>query len=96
MGEGVEAALVDAEAEASIVIFCEEYAGSKRGVGWLDPAVACVLVELGLEGAVLLGVHPVDPVTRRNCVGDQIDPVVRCAGRWEALWKVLGEDVLEL
>ena len=95
MGEGVEAAVVDAEVEASIVLFREEYAGSKRGVGWHDPAVTCVLVQLRLEGAVLLGVHPVDPVTRRNSVGDQIDPVVRCAGGREALRKVLGEDVFE-
>ena len=75
------------------MLFREEHAGSKRGVGWLDPAVACVLVQLGLEGAVLLGVHPVDPVTRRNSVGDQVDPVVRCAGWCEALRNVLGEDV---
>ena len=92
MGEGVEAAVVDAEAESAIMLFREKYAGSKRGVGWLDPAVARVLVQLGLEGAVLLGVHPVDPVTRRNSVGDQVDAVVRCAGGWEALWKVFGED----
>ena len=49
--EGIEAAAVDVEAEASIVLFREEYAGSKRGVGWLDPAVARVLVQLGLEGS---------------------------------------------
>ena len=61
LGEGVEAAVVDAEAESAIMLFREKYAGSKRGVGWLDPAVARVLVQLGLEGAVLLGVHPVDP-----------------------------------
>ena len=95
MGEGVEAAVVDAEAETSIVLFREENAGSKRGVGWLDPAVAGVLVQLGLEGAVLLRVHPVDPVTQRNSVGDQVDPVVRCAGGWEALRKALGADVFE-
>ena len=77
------------------MLFHEEYAGSKRGMGWLDPAVACVLVQLGLQGFVLLGVHPVDPVTRRNSVGDQVDPVVRGWGWWEALRKVLGEDVFE-
>ena len=77
------------------MLFREKCAGFKRGVGWLDPAVARVLVQMGLEGAVLLGVHPVYPVTRRNIVGDQVDPVVRCAGGWEALWKVLWEDVFE-
>ena len=43
MGEGVEAAVVDAEAESVIMLFREKCAGCKRGVGWLDPAVACVL-----------------------------------------------------
>ena len=96
LGESDEVAVVDAEAETSNVLFREEDAGSKRGVGWLDPAVARVLVQLGLEGAVLLGVHPVDPVTRGNGVGHQIDPVVGGSGRGETLWrKVLWEHVGE-
>ena len=73
----------------------EEDACTVRGVGCLDPSIACVLVKLGFEGAVLLGIHSVVPVTRRYGVGDQIDPVVSGSGGWEALRKVLGEQVCE-
>ena len=38
MGEGVEAAVVDAEAESAIMLFREKYAGAKRGgVGSIQP-----------------------------------------------------------
>ena len=77
------------------MLICKEHARTVRGVGRFDPAVACVLVQLGLESVVLLGIYPLNAVTRSNSVGDQVHPVVRCAGGWEALWKVLGEDVLE-
>ena len=73
----VEAAIVDAEAETAIVLLSEEHACTVRGVGCLDPAVACVLVKLGFEGAVLLRIHSVDPVARRDSVGDQVD-----GGQW--------------
>ena len=73
----------------------EEDACTVRGVGWLDPAVACVLVKLGFEGAVLLRIHSVDPVTRRDGVGDEVAPVIGGSGGWEPLGKVLGENVLE-
>ena len=95
MGQRVEAAVVDAEAEASIVFLREENACAERGVGWLDPAIAGVLVQLGFEGFVLGRVHPVDPVTRGNIVGDQVDHVVCGSGGWEALRKVIGKDVGE-
>ena len=74
MGQRVEAAVVDAEAEASVALLREKHAGAERGVGWLDPAIACVLVQLGFEGFALGRVHPVNPVTLGNNVGDQIDP----------------------
>ena len=73
----------------------EKHACTVRGVGWLDPAIAGVLVQLGFEGFVLGRVHPVNPVTRGNCIGDQVDPVVGCSGGWEALRKVLGKYVGE-
>ena len=73
----------------------EEHACTVRGVGCLDPAVACVLVNLGFKGAVLLRIHSVDPVTRRDGVGDEVDPVIGGSGGWEALRKVLGEYVSE-
>ena len=75
--------------------FREEHACAVRGVGRLDAAVACVLVQMGFEGAVLLRIHSVDPVTRRNGVGDEVDPVIGSSGGWEALREVLGEYVLE-
>ena len=54
MGEGGVAAVVDAEVETSIVLFREEDAGSKRGVGRLNLAVARVHILFGLEGVALL------------------------------------------
>ena len=42
LGRRVEAAVVDAEAESSIVFLREQYAGV---VGWLDPAIAGALVQ---------------------------------------------------
>ena len=95
LGQRVEAAVVNAEAESAIVLLCEEHACAERGVGWLNPAIAGVLFQLGFEGFVLSRVHPVNPVTRGNSVVDQVDPVVSCSGGWEALRKVLGEDVGE-
>ena len=74
-----EAALVNAEAGTAVVLLRENHECTVRGVGWLDPAVAGVLVQLGFEGFVLGRVHPVNPVTRGNGVGDQMEPVV-CSG----------------
>ena len=73
----------------------EKHACAERAVGWLDPAIVGLLVQLSFEGFALGRVHPVDPVTRGNSIGDQVDPVVGCSGGWEALRKVLGEDIGE-
>ena len=81
-GQRAQAAVVDAEAESAIVLLREKHTCAKRGVGWLNPAIAGVLVQLGFEGFVFGLVH-------------QVDPVVRCAGGWEALRRVFGEDIFE-
>ena len=94
MGQRVKAA-ADAEAESAVVLLREKHACTVRGVGWFDPAVAGVLVQLGFAGAVFHRIHSVDPVARRDSVGDQIAPVVGGSGGWEALGKVLGEDIFE-
>ena len=69
----------------------EKHPCAERGVGWLNAAIAGVLVQLGFEGFVIGRVHPIDPVTQGDCIGHQIDPVVCGSGGWEALRKVLGE-----
>ena len=66
LGRRVEAAVVDAEADTAIVLLREEHACAERGVGWLDPAITGVLVQLGFDGFVLGRVYPADPVTREG------------------------------